>query len=188
MTPDRNTAFSLLKEYVKSESLLKHALSVEAVMRYRAKQIGEDENKWGLIGLIHDIDFEMYPQEHCKKAVEILEGWPAEYIRAVVSHGYGICSDVKPEHEMEKFLYAAEELTGLVSAAALVRPSKSILDMETKSVKKKWKDKTFAAGVNRVVIEQGAEMLGIDLDELIGIVISGMTPVANEIGLAGSVG
>ncbi len=136
---------------------------------------------------MHDLDYEKYPDQHCKKTEEILrqEGWPEEYIRAVVSHGWGIVSDVKPESLMEKVLYAVDELTGLVVTSALVRPSRSVLDMKAKSVKKKWKDKRFAAGVNRQVIEQGAEMLGVDLTELITDTIMGMREVADEIGLKG---
>ena len=196
IVPSREEAFELLKEYNKNEALIKHALAVEAVMRYCAKKRGstalttggEDEEKWGVIGLIHDLDYEQFPQEHCKKTEQILgeRGWPAEYIRAVVSHGWGLCSEVKPETDLEKTLYAIDELTGLVTATALVRPSKSVLDMETNSVKKKWKDKRFAAGVNRQVIEKGAQMLGVDLWVLVADTIEGMKTVAKEIGLAGN--
>jgi len=186
--PGREEAFSLLKEYNKSEGLIKHALAVEAVMRYCARKRGQDEEKWGVIGLIHDLDYEQFPEKHCKKSEEILtaHNWPAEYIRAVVSHGWGICTDVEPQNELEKVLYTIDELVGLVGATALVRPSKSVLDMKAKSVKKKWKDKAFAAGVNRAVIEKGAGMLGIELDELISDVIMGMREVAEEIGLKGN--
>ncbi|HUV67784.1 MAG TPA: hydrolase, partial [Sedimentisphaerales bacterium] len=143
---------------------------------------------WGVIGLIHDLDYEQFPAEHCRKTEEILisEGWPADYVRAVLSHGWGICTDVEPQSELEKVLYAVDELTGLVAATALVRPSRSVLDMEAKSVKKKWKDKSFAAGVNRDVITKGVEMLSMELGELIDDVIMGMREVADEIGLKGN--
>ncbi len=178
----------MFKKYNKSESLTKHALAVEGVMRYMARKYGEDEEKWGIVGLVHDLDYEMYPDQHCKKTEEILraEGWPEEYIRAVVSHGWGIVTDVKPESLMERVLYAVDELTGLVVTSALVRPSKSVLDMKAKSVKKKWKDKRFAAGVNREVIEQGAAMLEVELTDLITDTIMGMREVAEEIGLKGN--
>ena len=186
-TPTRVTAFELFKNYNKSESLLKHALSVESVMRYMAKKNGEDEEKWGIIGLIHDLDYEMYPDQHCKMTEKILKEneWPEEYIRAVLSHGWGLATDVKPVSLMEKTIYAVDELTGLVATSALVRPSKSVLDMEARSVKKKWNDRKFAAGVDRSVIEKGAEMLGISLDELITDCIMGMRTVAKDIGLGG---
>ncbi len=186
--PTREAAFELLTQYNQSESLIKHALAVEGVMRYFARQRGEDEDKWGVIGLIHDLDYEQYADQHCTKTAEILEqnDWPAEYIRAVVSHGWGLCSDIKPEAEMEKVLYAIDELTGLVATSALVRPSKSVLDLTPKSVKKKWKDKRFAAGVDRTVIDRGAEMLGMDRTTLINETILGMREVAEAIGLKGS--
>jgi putative nucleotidyltransferase with HDIG domain len=177
-----------LKKYNKTESLIKHALAVEGVMRYMARKRHADEEKWGVVGLIHDLDYEQFPDQHCKKTEEILRAndWPGEYIRAVVSHGWGICSDVKPETEMEKVLYAIDELTGLVVTTALVRPSKSVMDVKTKSVKKKWKDKRFAAGVDRSIIVNGAEMLGVEIPELITDTIAGMQEVAEEIGLKGS--
>jgi putative nucleotidyltransferase with HDIG domain len=177
-----------LKEYNKSEGLIKHALAVEAVMRYCARKRGEDEEKWGVIGLVHDLDYEQFPQQHCRKTQEILtsRNWPAEYIRAVLSHGWGICTDVEPNSGLEKALYAVDELTGLVVATALVRPSKSVMDMEAKSVKKKWKEKSFAAGVNRDVIEKGAAMLGVELTSLIEDVIMGMREAAEQIGLKGN--
>lgn len=183
--PTYDEAFSLLKEFNHSESLLKHAYSVEGVMRYIARKMGEDEEKWGIVGLVHDLDYERFPEQHCKKAREILagRGWPEEYIRAVVSHGWDICSDVEPQTTMEKTLYAIDELTGLITAAALVRPSKSVADLEAKSVMKKWKDKSFAAGVNRSVIEKGAAMLGVELRELVTDTIMGMREVADKIGL-----
>ena len=187
--PNREEALALLRQYNKNESLIKHALAVEGVMRYMARKRGEDEEKWGVIGLIHDLDYEQFPDQHCKKTEEILKenNWPEEYIRAVVSHGWGICSEVKPESDMEKVLYAIDELTGLVVTSALVRPSKSVMDMKAKSVKKKWKQKQFAAGVDRSIIEKGAEMLGVELSELITDTIMGMREVAEEIGLKGNV-
>ena len=184
--PTRDQAFSLLKKYTSSEGLIKHAIAVEAVMRHFARKFGEDEEKWGVIGLVHDLDYERFPDEHCKRSPEILrkEGWPEDYIRAVVSHGWGLCSNVKPESTMEKVLYAVDELTGLIVASALVRPSKSIIDLKAKFVKKKWKDKRFAAGVDRSIIEKGAEMLQMELNELISETIEGMKPVAKQLGLA----
>lgn len=187
--PNREEAFKLLIEYNKNESLIKHALAVEGVMRYVARKRGEDEEKWGIIGLVHDLDYEQFPEAHCRKSEEILRkhDWPEEYIRAVMSHGWGICSDVEPQTEVEKVLYAIDELTGLVVTTALVRPSKSVMDLTAKSVKKKWKDKRFAAGVDRSIIEKGAQRLDIDLMELIRDTIMGMREVAEVIGLKGSV-
>lgn len=186
--PTREEAFELLKKYNKTEGLIKHALAVEGVMRYMARKRQADEEKWGVIGLIHDLDYEQFPEQHCKKTEEILRenNWPEDYIRAVISHGYGICTDVKPESEMEKVLYAIDELTGLVVTTALVRPSKSVMDVKPKSVKKKWKDKRFAAGVDRSIIENGAQMLGVEVSELIVDTIAGMQEVAEEIGLKGN--
>jgi putative nucleotidyltransferase with HDIG domain len=188
--PTREEAISLLKEYNKNEGLIKHALAVEAVMRYCARKRGEDQEKWGVIGLVHDLDYEQFPQQHCRKTEEILgsRNWPAEYIRAVLSHGWGMRTDVEPKTDLEKVLYAIDELTGLVVATALVRPSKSVMDMSAKSVKKKWKEKSFAAGVSRDVIEKGAAMLGVELGELIEDVIMGMREVADQIGLKGNPG
>lgn len=187
--PDREEALALLKEFNKSDSLIKHALSVEGVMRYIAAKYDEDVDKWGVIGLVHDLDYEQYTDQHCQQTERILRerNWPEDYIRAVLSHAWGMFTDIKPEARMEKVLYAIDELTGLVAAAALVRPSKSVLDMKPKSVKKKWKDKRFAAGVNREVIDQGAELLGVERGELIQDVIMGMREVAEEIGLAGEI-
>ncbi len=187
--PTREQAFNLLKKFNKNESLIKHALAVEGVMRYFARKREKDVEKWGVIGLIHDLDYEQFPEEHCRKTEEILKenDWPQEYIRAVVSHGWGICSDVKPKTELEKVLYAIDELTGLVVTTALVRPSKSVMDLKAKSVKKKWKDKRFAAGVDRSIIERGAKMLDMELTELITDTIMGMRDVAEEIGLKGAV-
>ena len=186
--PSREQTLELFKKYNKTESLLKHALSVEAVMRYMARKAGEDENKWGIIGLIHDVDYEMYPEQHCKMTEKILRenNWPEDYIRAVLSHGWGLASDVEPHTLLEKTIFAIDELTGLVATSALVRPTRSVLDMEARSVKKKWNDKKFAAGVNRSVIEQGAVMLGINLDDLITDCIMGMREAAEEIGLKGT--
>jgi len=183
--PTYDEALSLFKEFNKSESLLKHAYAVEGVMRYMARRMGEGEEKWGIIGLMHDLDYECFPEQHCKKAREILEqrGWPEEYIRAIVSHGWGICSDVEPQTNMEKTLYAVDELTGLITAVAIIRPSKSVADLEAKSVMKKWKDKSFAAGVNRPLIEKGAAMLGMELRDLVTDAIMGMREVADRIGL-----
>lgn len=168
---DREVAFSLLKEYNKEPFHIQHALTVEGVMRWYARELGygEDEEFWGLTGLLHDVDFERYPEEHCIKAPEILRavGVGEDMIHAVCSHGYGLTVDVKPEHAMEKVLFAADELTGLIGAAALMRPSKSVQDMEMKSVKKKYKSPSFAAGCSREVIAKGAEMLGWSLEDLI---------------------
>ncbi len=185
--PTREEAYQLLTEYNKSDSLIKHALAVEGVMRYFARKRGEGEEKWGVIGLVHDLDYEQFPEEHCHKSEEILKekGWPEEYIRAVVSHGWGLCSEVEPQTELEKVLYAIDELTGLVVTTALVRPSKSVMDVKVKSVKKKWKDKRFAAGVDRSIIEKGAQMLGMEITDIITDTLAGMQEVAEEIGLKG---
>ncbi|WP_394700183.1 HD domain-containing protein [uncultured Desulfosarcina sp.] len=187
-TPNREDALALLQRYNQSESLIKHAFAVEGVMRYMARKHGEDEDVWGVVGLIHDLDYEQFPDQHCKKTEEILRenNWPEDLIRAVISHGYGICTDVKPETTMEKVLFAIDELTGLVTTSALVRPSKSVMDMKAKSVKKKWKDKRFAAKVDRSIIQRGADMLGVELGELITDTIMGMREVADEIGLKGT--
>jgi predicted hydrolase (HD superfamily) len=183
--PTRDEALALLKEFNKSDSLLKHAYCVEGVMRYMARKAGEDEEKWGLVGLVHDLDYELFPEQHCTKTRELLEerGWPEEYIRAVVSHGWGLCSDVEPQSSMEKTLYTVDELTGLITAVAIIRPSKSVADLEAKSVMKKWKDRSFAAGVNRSVVENGVAMMGVELRELVDDVIAGMREVADRIGL-----
>ena len=185
--PSREEAWTLLTRHNRSETLIKHALAVEAVMRYSAQKRGEDPDVWGIVGLVHDLDYEAYPDQHCRQSEKMLreQDWPELYIRAVVSHGWGICSDVQPQSEMEKVLYAIDELTGLVAAAALVRPSQSVLDLPVKSVKKKWKDKRFAAGVDRSIIEKGAAMLGTDLNELIDDTIQGMRQAAVAIGLKG---
>jgi len=183
--PTYEEALSLLKEFNQGDSLLKHAYCVEGVMRYLARKRGEDEEKWAIVGLLHDLDYERFPEQHCQKSREILakRGWPEEYIRAIVSHGWGLCSDVEPQTEMEKTLYAIDELTGLITAVAIIRPSKSVADLEARSVMKKWKDKSFAAGVNRSVIEKGTAMLGVELGDLVTDVIMGMRQVADRIGL-----
>lgn len=187
--PTREEAYELLTKYVENDSQIKHALSVEATMVHFAELFGEDPEKWGIIGLIHDLDYDKYPDQHCKMTEQILreENWPEDYIRAVLSHGWKLCTDVEPKEKMEKVIYTIDELTGLVAATALMRPSKSIMDMEAKSVKKKWGQKSFAAGVNREVIEDGASLLGMDIKELIHETIMGMRKVAEEIGLKGNV-
>ncbi len=183
--PGREQALALLKEFNSTDSLIKHALSVEAAMRYFARKRGEDEEKWGVIGLIHDLDYEKYPQQHCTMTRRILEerGWPADYVRAVMAHAWGMFTDAEPQTALEKTLYAIDELTGLVVTTALVRPSRSLMDLEASSVKKKWKDKRFAAGVNREVIERGAAMLGMELSEVIQDTILGMREIGAELGL-----
>jgi len=186
--PNRQQALEALQEHVKKESLIRHALAVESVMLHFAELFREeDKEKWGIIGLVHDIDYEMYPDQHCKKVRGILEarGWPEEYIHSIESHGWKLCTDVEPVEKLEKVLYAIDELTGLIAATALVRPSKSILDLNSKSVLKKWKQKEFAVGVNRSVIEEGATMLGMELSAVIDETIQGMRKVADEIGLRG---
>ena len=187
--PTREEALQLLKTYNKSESLIKHAYAVEGVMRHMARKYGEDEEIWGIVGLIHDLDYEQFPDQHCIKTEAILKEnkWPDDLIRAVVSHGWGICTDVEPTSTMEKVLFAIDELTGLVATSALVRPSKSVMDMKAKSVKKKWKDKRFAAGVDRTIIQKGADMLNVEIGELITDTIMCMRDVADAIGLKGDV-
>ena len=166
----REQAMDLLKKYNQEPFHILHALTVEGVMRWYAKEygFGDEEDFWGIAGLLHDVDFEKFPEEHCKKAPELLAeiGAEEELVHAVVSHGYGLCSEVEPDHTMEKILFAADELTGLIGAAAKMRPSGSVMDMEVKSLKKKFKDKRFAAGCSRDVIRTGAERLGMELDEL----------------------
>ncbi len=181
----REEAFELLKKYNKESFHIQHALTVEGVLRWYAKELGyaDEEEYWAITGLLHDIDFELYPNQHCVKAPELLKegGVGEDMIYSICSHGYGICSDVEPKHEMEKVLFAADELTGLIWSAALMRPSKSVEDMELKSLKKKFKDKRFAAGCSRDVIRQGAERLGWELDELLEKTILAMRSCENEI-------
>lgn len=181
----REKALALLKEYNESEALVKHGLQVEAIMRFYAQQAGEDPEYWGCVGLLHDVDYEKYPEEHCKKAVDILKaaGYDDAFIHAVVCHGFGLVTDVEPELYMEKVLYTIDELSGLINATAIMRPSKSVMDLEVKSVKKKFKDKKFAAGVDRQVILDGCERLGTDIDTVIGQCILGMRENHEEIGL-----
>lgn len=187
MTADltRDQALALLKEYNQDEFHILHGLTVEGVMRWYAKELGygDEEEFWGLTGLLHDVDFERYPEEHCIKAPELLRGAGAseELIRAVCSHGYGITVDIRPEHEMEKVLFASDELTGLIGAAARMRPSKSVMDMEVSSLKKKFKDKRFAAGCSRDIIKDGAEMLGWSIEELMEKTILAMRSCEQKI-------
>ena len=187
--PSREDAMNLFKKHNSSESLLRHALSVEATMKHFAEMFGEEDvEKWEVVGLVHDLDYEKYPEEHCVKVREILteENYPEDYIKAVESHGYQICSEVEPTEKMEKVLYAIDELTGLITAVALLRPSKSLFDLKPKSVVKKWKDKAFAAGVDRSIIQRGIDMLGMDRNEVIEETIIAMRNVADEIGLRGN--
>jgi predicted hydrolase (HD superfamily) len=187
--PDRVFNLALLKEYVQTDGLMRHALAVEAVMRYFAELFCKKEvDQWGTVGLLHDIDYERYPDKHCQMVREILSphDFPEDYLRAIESHGYKIVNDIEPLHIMEKVLYAIDELTGLIAAVVVLRPGKSIMDLKVNSVKKKWKQKGFAAGANRTVIEEGAVMLGMEIDELIEHTIKGMQAAAEEIGLKGS--
>lgn len=187
MKPTRADAEAIWRKHNDDEALWRHALSVEAAMRHFARKAGADEDEWGIVGLIHDIDYGRWPAEHCVRGRALLAeaGWPESYIRAMESHGWGLCTEVEPKSVMEKTLYAIDELTGFIAACALVRPSRSVLDLETKSVKKKWKTPAFAAGVNRSVIEKGAALLGVELDDLIGETILALRPASAEIGLAG---
>ncbi len=186
--PSRSDAFALLCRYNQQDSLIRHGLAVEAVMRYFAEQSGEDIEKWAVIGLCHDLDYEQFPDQHCIMTRKILEAenWPESYIRAIVSHGWGICSDVEPQEWMEKILFATDELTGLITACVYVRPSKSILDLTVKSVMKKWNTRAFAAGANREVISKGAEMLGSAVEALVEETILAMQKGAEVIGLRGN--
>ncbi|MGN0250817.1 MAG: hydrolase [Oliverpabstia sp.] len=181
----REDAFALLRKYNQDHFHIQHALTVEGVMKWYATELGygEDAQYWGIVGLLHDIDFEQYPEQHCIKAPELLRegGVGEDIIHAVCSHGYGITVDIKPEHEMEKVLFAADELTGLIWAAALMRPSKSVQDMEVKSLKKKYKSSSFAAGCSREVIQKGADMLGWELTELMQKTISAMRACEEDI-------
>lgn len=184
----REDAFTLLKKYNKESFHIQHALTVEGVLRWFANDLGygDDEEYWAITGLLHDIDFELYPEEHCKKAPDLLKdgGVGEDMIYSICSHGYGICADIEPKHEMEKVLFAADELTGLIWSAALMRPSKSVQDMELKSLKKKFKDKRFAAGCSRDVIRQGAERLGWDLDVLFEKTIQAMRSCEDSVNQA----
>ncbi|MDR2338601.1 MAG: hydrolase [Deltaproteobacteria bacterium] len=183
-TVSRDKAWEILTKYNKEPFHLQHAETVEGVMKWFADELGHgaDRDYWGVVGLLHDIDFELYPEEHCRKAPELLRdgGVGEDVIRSVVSHGWGLCADVEPRHEMEKVLYATDELTGLIWAVALMRPSKSVMDLELKSVKKKFKTLAFAAGCNREVIKKGAEILGWELDDLISRTILAMRSVESK--------
>lgn len=189
MIPTREEAFQILTEYNQNAALITHAKTVEGVMRHFAGKFGGDIELWGVAGLLHDLDYEKWPEEHCKKCLELFErhGVDAEFARQLASHGYGICSDIEPASDMAKVLFTIDELTGLITAAAIMRPSKSVMDLELSSVKKKYKTKGFAAGVDRSVIERGCAMLGMPLEDVITETILGMRAVAGEIGLLGSV-
>lgn len=189
IVPNREQALAIFRKYNDNDALVRHAFAVEGVMRYFATRFpGADPEVWGVVGILHDIDYAMYPEQHCQKAPELLraEGIDEIIVRAVVSHGYGMCSDVRPESDLEKVLYTIDELTGLINAAALMRPNHSVLDMELKSLKKKFKTQSFAAGVDRDVIVKGAEMLGMDLDTVLAEALEGMKKVASALGLDGS--
>ena len=179
---------ALLRAYNSNPKLISHALAVEATMRHFAARYNQDQHTWGIIGLVHDLDWERYPDEHCQKTEQILteKNWDPQWIRAIKSHAWNIRTDVQPRHVMEKVLYTIDELTGLITAAAYVRPSKSVLDLELKSVKKKWKQPAFAAGVDRSVIETGAAMLELPLDNIITETIIAMRAIAADIGLKGT--
>lgn len=180
----REQAVELFHKYNKSESLWHHALCVEAVMRAFAAEAGEDVDYWGIVGLLHDIDWEMFPDQHCRKAPELLAeiGMPDDMVHAICSHGWGLVSDMEPQRQMEKILYAVDELTGLVYATALMRPER-MAGMSVKSVKKKWSSKSFAAGVNREVIEKGAQMADVTKEHLIEVTIQALTSISDQIGL-----
>jgi len=184
-TPTRDAAWSLLKQYTLREALIKHALSVEIVMRHLARKHNENEDMWGIVGLVHDLDYDQFPSEHCRKTREILEqnAWPETYIRAVDAHAWELFTNVKPETLMEKYLYASDELTGFVIACALIRPSKKIGDLEIDSIMKKWPQKNFAAGVNRSVVEKGCAMLDIRLQDLASEVLAALKHRSDELGL-----
>lgn len=190
MKPTREQAKQLLLEYTDSQALIRHALQVEAAMLHFADYFGaEDREKWGVIGLCHDLDYDRYPDQHCTVTKQILEkeGWDETYIRAIMSHGYGMVTDVKPETTLEKTLYAVDELTGIINAACLLRPSKSVLDLTVKSLTKKFKDKHFAAGCNRDVITQGCEMLDMERQEFFAETIKGLQKRAEIVGLKGNI-
>jgi len=183
--PTRDEAMVLFLSHNTQDNLLKHALAVEAALRHFASLYGEDEDKWGIIGLCHDLDYEKYPEQHCRMTKELLEeaDWPEDWIRGVMAHGWKICTDVEPVAPMEKVIYTVDELTGLIMAVALMRPSRSLMDLELSSVKKKWKDKAFAAGVRRDIIQEGADMLEKPLDEIISETILGLRKAAAALGL-----
>ena len=184
-TPTRQEALRLVLQYNETDSLVNHAKAGEAAMRYMSRKTGADVEMWGAIGLVHDLDYEKFPAQHCHKTEAILRenDWPEDYIRAVLSHGWGICTDIEPQSLVEKTLYTVDELAGFVSACALVRPSKSVQDLEVKSVKKKWKQKSFAAGVDREVVARGMAMLGVEFDEITADVIAALREVSDEVGL-----
>ncbi len=186
-TISRGEALELLQEYNKTESLIKHGLAVEGVMAHFAELLNEDVEYWGVVGLLHDLDYEQYPEEHCVKVVEILKerGIGEDVIKSIVSHGYGICSEVKPEHIMEKVLYTIDELTGLINASVLMRPSKDIKELEFKSLNKKFKTASFASGVDREVILKGCEMLDMEFKYVAEETVNGMVKVAKDLGLDG---
>ncbi|NLW42658.1 MAG: HDIG domain-containing protein [Tissierellia bacterium] len=186
--PTRSDAEELFLKFNESEALYKHAKQVEVVMKYFANKFEEDEEKWRIIGFLHDLDYEKYPEEHCKKTEEILKenDYPEEYINAMISHGYGICSEIEPKSQMEKILFAIDELTGLINAACLMRPSQSVLDLKISSLNKKFKDKKFAAGVDRDIILKGAEMLGWTKEQLFEETILALQENADEAYLRGN--
>lgn len=181
----REEAYALLCQYNQSEALIKHAYAVEGVMRRFARTFGEDENYWGMVGLLHDVDYEKWPEQHLSVAPRLLDeaGFDADFTRAVLCHGWGLCTNVKPVEKMEIVLYTIDELTGLVTATAYMHPSRSVMDLEVKSVKKKFKDKSFAAGVNRDVVKGGCDMLGMELDAVIALTIDGMRDVHESLGM-----
>ena len=187
MIPTRSEAWKILTEYNESPALLAHAKTVEGVMRHFARRFGGDPDVWGVAGLLHDLDYEKWPEAHCVKCLELFErhGVDADFARQLASHGWGICTDIEPESDMAKVLFTIDELTGLIHAAAIMRPSRSVMDLELASVKKKYKSKGFAAGVDRAIIEKGCALIGMTLEDVISETILGMRAVAAEIGLAG---
>lgn len=182
----RDQALELLQKYVKTKSLQHHSFAVEAAMRHFAQLNGEDVEYWGMVGLLHDLDYELHPEEHCQHTPGMLReaGFDEDFIRSVLSHGYGLCTDVEPVHIMEKVIYTVDELTGFITAVALVRPSKSLMDLTVKSVKKKWKTDNFAAKVDRALIQKGCDLLGLPLEEVIDSTIKGLIPASEALGLA----
>ncbi len=188
MIPTRDEAWKILTTYNESPALLTHAKTVEGVMRHFAHKFGGDPDLWGAAGLLHDLDYEKWPDEHCAKCLELFaqHGVDEDFARQLASHGWGICSDIEPETDMAKVLFTIDELTGLIAAAAIMRPSKSVMDLEYASVKKKYKTKSFAAGVDRSVIEKGCDMINMPLQDVITETILGMREVAADIGLLGT--